>query len=90
MGADPAANATGIYFLSKGNVVAGICIFLAAFTGFLFYLRWYRTRRGTWPQMSEAPPEIKRAYYRCFAAMGVALVAIVVIGFLSPLSSRSR
>ncbi len=63
---------------AAAGVLAGAMVVMGVFVG------WYRTRWGTWPQMTEAPTEIRRAYRRFFAGVLVAVVVSVIVGLLSP------
>ncbi len=84
MGGLFAAMGAGLFLGNRGHVVAALCVFAAAIVSSGLYFRWYRSRWGTWPEMSEAPAEIRGAYRRYFVGMFVALVLIVVVGLLSP------
>ena len=85
-----AAIAVALFLGVDGHIVAELCVFAGAgagagagvTVGVLF--RWYRSRWGTWPQMSKAPPEIRRAYRFALAAVSVALLLTVVVALLSP------
>lgn len=84
MGGYFAAILAAVFLIFNDNLVIGIVIeFVAIFTLALF-VGWYRRRWGTWPRMSEAPPEIRVAYRRYFVGAFVALVLNVVVGLLSP------
>ncbi len=84
IGGNFAAIATALLFGADGNTVAEVVIFIGAVVCLLLFVGWYRSRWGTWPQMFEAPAEIRRAYRHCLAGMTVALVVAVVAGLLSP------
>ncbi len=84
MGGCFSAIAAVLLLLSNGNVVVGIVLGAVALLSLGIFFGWYRSRWGTWPRMSEAPAEIRRAYRRYFAGLFVALVLTVVVGLLSP------
>ncbi len=84
MGGCFSATAAVLLLIYHGNVVAGIVLGVAALVAVGIFGGWYRSRWGTWPQMREAPAEIRRAYRRCFAGLFVALVLTVVVGLVSP------
>jgi hypothetical protein len=48
------------------------------------FVRWYCSRWGTWPQMSAAPIEIRRAYLQGASAI---IAAAIVTGLVSLLGS---
>jgi phosphate/sulfate permease len=64
--------------------VAMACVLGAAVVALGVFVRWYRSRWGTWPQMSAAPVEIRRAYLRGAAAI---IAAAVVTGLAALLGS---
>ncbi len=84
MGGYFAAIAASIFLGANGYGVAGFGVIAAAIVTLGLFFRWYRSRWGTWPQMSEAPPEIRRAYRLAFAGALVALLLTVAVGLLSP------
>jgi multisubunit Na+/H+ antiporter MnhB subunit len=84
MGGYFAAIAIALLLGASGYGVAAACVFAGAIVVLGVFFRWYRSRWGTWPQMTEAPPEIRRAYRRCLAGVSVAVVLTVIVGLLSP------
>ena len=83
MGGYFAAITSAMYFGAAGNLAAELGLFIGAILSMFFFFRWYRTRWGTWPRMSEAPPEIRRAYTVCFIASGIALALGVIVALLT-------
>ena len=84
MGGYFSAIAVAIFLGVDGHGVAEFGVFAAAIVTLGLFFRWYRGRWGTWPQMSEAPSEIRRAYRLAFTGALVALLLTVAVGFLSP------
>lgn len=84
MGGYFAAIAIALFLGADGHGLVAFGVFAAAIITLGLFFRWYRARWGTWPQMSEAPPEIRRAYRIAFAGAAVALLLSVVVGLLSP------
>ena len=70
-----------VLLAADGRWVAAACVIAGALVTLGLFFRWYRARWGTWPQTSEAPAEIRRAYGFCLAAVIVALVPIAAVGF---------
>ncbi len=79
-----AAIAVALFQGADGHIVAELSVFAGAALTLGVFFRWYRARWGTWPQMSEAPAEIRRAYRLAFAGASVALLLTVVVALLSP------
>jgi len=84
MGGYFAAIAAAMFLGANGHGVVAFGVFGVAIVTLGLFFRWYRSRWGTWPQMSEAPPEIRRAYRLAFTGASAALVLTVAVGFLSP------
>lgn len=84
MGGFFSAIAAALVLLSRGNIAAAIALEALALLALGTFFGWYRSRWGTWPQMREAPAEIRRAYHRYFARLFVVVVLVVAAGFLSP------
>lgn len=84
MGGYFAAIAAALLLGAGGHNLAEVSIFVGAVLILAIFFRWYRSRWGTWPQMSEAPAEIRRAYRIAVVGVTVALLLTVVVGLLSP------
>ena len=76
--------ATALLLGSSGNFVAAAVVFAGAIVAVAVFVRWYRAQWGTWPQMTAAPPEIRRAYREFYVGGAVAVVFTAVVGLLAP------
>lgn len=63
-----------------GHPVWTVVIALAALVVLMGYLRSYRARWGTWPLMSNAPAEIRRAYMTNLRGL-ILCVALTAVAF---------
>ncbi len=84
MGGYFAATVSAILLFASGHRFEAIGVLAGAIIALGLFFRWYRSRWGTWPQMSEAPPEIRRAYRIALAGASVAVLLAVAVTLLSP------
>lgn len=69
----------------NGHTALGFGLLAVAIIAFGLWFRWYRAKWGTWPKMSEAPPEIKRAYTSALIGFVVLVPFVVAVAWFMPM-----
>ncbi len=83
MGGCLSAIVAALFLIFGGNRLLGAILEIIAVLCFILFLTWYRKKWGTWPDMKEAPIEIRRVYRRFYVAYSSAWVLIVALAFLT-------